>query len=313
MTVIRPPSQDEPAVTSPALQRLVDAAREQPLPPLRVDADAVYRGYTAARRGQRRALAGAAVGLLAAAGVAALVLVRPGLGEAPPTGPSGQVAQHMAPGPDAPRAAVPRPPSLAAQVHIAAEGDTPGPTVLGPWSVGLAPGNYDVAVDDHAGDEVLRARSAGGSVELHHGRVHIVVGADHTEARLVEGEATFIAPLGERRPLTRDEPVPADIPAEPDAPTLARRAEAQLTAGKRDAAIKLLTQLVTGHPQHSAARSALIDLGGLLKAEGRPDEARCAYRMWLARYGARAQLADDVQKALGRLGDGPACRGLRPR
>lgn len=308
---IRTPSPDEPAVTSPELQRLVDTARDQPSPPLRVDADAVFRGYTAAKQGQRRV--GAAAACLLAAGVAAFVLTRPAPDPAAKTSPSGQVAQHMSPGPDAPRAVVPRPPVLAEHVRIIAEGETPSPTVLGPWSVGLAPGSYAVEVDDHPGDDVLRARSAGGTVELHHGRVQILVGADHTEAQLIEGVATWVAPLGERTPLTRkDEPVPADMPAAPDASELARRAEAQLTAGKRDAAIKLLAQLVNNHAQHPAARSALLDLAGLLKGEGRTDEARCAYRLWLARY-ARAQLEGDVQKALARLGDGPACRGLRPR
>jgi hypothetical protein len=308
--LFKTPSQDEPAVTSPELQRLVDAARDVPLPPLRVDADAVFRGYTTAKQGQRRV--GAAAACLLAAGVAAFVLTRPAPAPAPSTGPSGQVAQHMAPGPDAPRTVVPRPPVLADPIHIVAEGDTPSPTVLGPWSVGLAPGSYAVEVEDHPGDDVLRARSAGGTVELHHGRVQILVGADHTEAQLVEGVATWVAPLGERRPLTKAEPVPSDTPAAPDASELARRAEAQLTAGKRDAAIKLLSQLVTQHAHHPAARSALIDLAGLLKGDGRTDEARCAYRLWLARY-AHAQLEGDVQKALDRLGDGPACRGLRPR
>jgi RNA polymerase sigma factor (sigma-70 family) len=48
----------------------------------------------------------------------------------------------------------PRPPApRRAQVHIVAEGDTPTPTVLGPWSVGLAPGTYAVEVDDHPGDD----------------------------------------------------------------------------------------------------------------------------------------------------------------
>lgn len=307
----RPPNHDEPAVTSPELRRLVDLARDQPLPPLRAAPEAVFAGVDAARRRQRLVLTG---GLLAA-GIAALALVRLDVFATRTTSPSGQVAQHVATTADVPRTAVPRPPTLASQVRIVAEGETPSPTVLGPWSVGLAPGTYSVEVDDHPGDEQLRARSAGGTVELHHGRVHILVGADHTEARLETGVATWVAPLGERTPLTPPaaEPVPSDIPAPPDAADLARRAEAQLTAGRRDAAIKLLTQLVTVHPNHPAARSALMDLAGLLKSDARPNEARCAYRLYLSRYSGKAQLADEVEKALARLGDGPACKGLRPR
>lgn len=312
-TSIRPPPHDqadEPAVRSPELQRLVDLARDQPLPPLRAGADAVFAGFVATRRRHRTL---AVAGGLLAAGLAALALTRLDLA-ARTTSPSGQVAQFTAPASDAPRSARPVPARLAEQVHIVPEGDTPTPTVLGPWSVGLAPGTYAVEVDDHPGDEVLRARSAGGSVELHHGSVHILVAADHTEAKLVHGVATWVAPMGERRPLTvAGEPVPADIPPSPDPAELARRAESQLTAGKRDAAIKTLTQLVSQHPHHSAARSALMDLAGLLKSENRTDEARCAYTLYLTRYSGKAQLADEVQKALDRLGDGPPCKGLRPR
>lgn len=310
MTVsIRPPPPGEPAVTSPELQRLVDLVRDQHAPPSRANLDAVFAGVSAARRRQKSfAIAG---GLLAAA-LAALALTRLDVSATQTTSPQGQVAEYTAPPDDAPRSARPLPPRLASQVHILPEGDTPTPTVLGPWSVGLAPGTYAVEVDDHPGDDVLRARSAGGSVELHHGRVHIMVGADHTEARLEHGVATWVAPLGDRKPLTTV-PVPADIPPPPDAGELARRAEAQLTAGKRDAAIKTLTLLVTQHPHHSASRSALMDLAGLLKTANRTDEARCAYKLYLGRYTGKAQLADEVEKALARLGNGPPCKGLRPR
>ena len=75
-----------------------------------------------------------------------------------------------------------RGPVLAAGVRVVADDDTPSPTVLGPWEVGLAPGRYAVDVDDHPGPELLRARSPGGSVELHHGRVEIVVAAASTTA-----------------------------------------------------------------------------------------------------------------------------------
>ena len=75
----------------------------------------------------------------------------------------------------------------------------------------------------------------------------------------------------------------------------------------------MLTQITRLHAHEPAARAALLDLAPLLKAAGRVDEARCAYRLYLERYPARAQLADDVRKALDRLGDGPACDGLDPR
>jgi tetratricopeptide (TPR) repeat protein len=312
MTVeIRPPAAEEPAVRSPELQRLVLLAQDPPLPRLRGDVAAVHAAVDATRR-RRRGLA-LVGGLGLAAGLAALALTRVA---PPPTSPSGHVAQDMSPEPAPP--ARPPAPALAAAVRITAEGDAPGPTVLGAWEVGLAPGRYAVEVDDHPGDEVLRARSPGGSVELHHGRVHILVAASHSEARLEHGVATWVAPDGARSPLAAPSgaaPAPPDAPADApvDPSALARRAEELLRAGKRDAAIKLLAQVSTAHPQHPTARQALLDLGRLLKAEGRTDEARCAYRLYLGRYSGKAQLADEVEKALARLGDGPACRGLRPR
>ena len=159
---IRPPPPGEPAVTSPELQRLVDLARDQQLPPLRRDPDAVFAGFTAARRRQRTIVAAVTGGLLAA-GLAAFALVRLDMFAARTTGPSGQIAEFVAPAADTPRAVQPRPPSLAQHIRITPEGDAPSPTVLGPWSIGLAPGTYAVEVDDHPGAELLRARSAGGA------------------------------------------------------------------------------------------------------------------------------------------------------
>jgi hypothetical protein len=309
---IRPASHDEPAVTSPELEHLVALARDQRVPPLRVDADAVFTGFTAAKRRQRRI--GAIVGGLLAAGLAALALTRLDLDASRDAAMSGQVAEFTASPLEAARPIRSVGPTLAAPIRIVAEGETPSPTVFGPWDVGLAPGTYHVDVEDHPGDEFLRARSAGGEVEVRNGRVHIVVGADHTEARLEYGVATWIAPLGERRPLSVDVgPVSAGNAGAADASELARRAEGHLTAGERDDAIRLLIQLVTDHAEHPVARSGLIDLAGLFRGVGRVDEARCAYRLYLRRYSGKAQLADEVEKALRRLGDGPTCDGLRPR
>lgn len=344
---IRPAQPDEQAVHSPELMRLVELARAQPLPPTRQSADALHAAFLAARGAQRRRL-GALAGLAVAAALAALALARLDLGLSQGTGPTGHVAEHMAPG-TAPLQ--PLGPVLAAGVRVvAASDDTPSPTVLGGWEVGLAPGRYTVEVDEHPGPELLRARASGGTVELHHGRVQVVVGAARTEVALQHGVGTWVAKDGARsalRPASAADPDPTATPpaaaasdaADPD-PTaappaaaadrdadatnpardpavdvnaLARRAEALLTDGKREAAIKLLTQIVSAHAQHPAARGALLDLGPLLRAAGRVDEARCAYRLYLERYPGKPQLADQVAKALARLGDGPDCRGLKPR
>ncbi|MCA9661186.1 MAG: hypothetical protein KC486_22790, partial [Myxococcales bacterium] len=56
----------------------------------------------------------------------------------------------------------------------------------------------------------------------------------------------------------------------------------------------------------------LLDLGRLQRAEGDVDAARCAYQLYLDRY-PKGALVAEVERALARLGDGPQCRGLRPR
>ena len=327
---------------SAELARLVALAQAQPLPRLRNDTERLHAGFLAARQARNRRLSRVG-GVALAAGLAALVLVRADLGALGSTSPIGHVAQDMSRQPAA--NGVVEAPRLATGVRVVARGQaTPAPTVRGPWEVELAPGSYEAEVEPHPGPELLRARSAAGSVDLHHGRVEIVVGASQARANLREGVATWVAPDGQRSELTATPATPAtpdaatphvatphaatphvatphvatpptaDAPGEgSDVRALARRAEALLTSGQRDGAIAVLTQITRLHAHEPAARAALLDLAPLLKAAGRVDEARCAYRLYLERYPARAQLADDVRKALDRLGDGPACDGLDPR
>lgn len=306
---LRPIDPDEPAVTSPALRRFVDAARAAPPPPVRVRVDAVLAAAEARRRGRVRALVG---GVAAAAAVLALVAAWPKMSHE--TGAIGPVARDMTDESykSAPAPSTPAPPALAAAARVVAE-DGPAPAIRGPWDVDLAPGRYTITVDEHADPELLRVRAAGGVVEVSHGRVQLTVAGDRVELALREGVATWVAPDGDRRPLVVEV---EDVPPDSSTPTpaeLARRADEQLAAGKRDAAAATLRQLVTGHPTSPQARTGLLDLAGLLKADGRADEARCAYTLYLARYPGQEQLAGEVQRALDRLGAGPACRGLRPR
>ncbi len=109
------------------------------------------------------------------------------------------------------------------------------------------------------------------------------------------------APVG---PTAR-KPVPTS------ADELVRLAEVAMAENRRGDAIAVLTQLVRSHGASPAARTALLDLGRLLRDAGRRDEARCAYRSWVARWPGDGMRAD-VERALDALGDGPACRGLRP-
>ena len=329
---MKPDSHEPYLIQSQELRHLVALAQDQPQPPLHSDTARLHSSVAAARqaRNSRLTLIG---GLALAAGLGGLALVKLGTqldtsGKSHTTSPQGHVAQDMSPEPATERAR-PRSPVLAAGVRVVAQGEqTASPTVLGAWEVDLAPGRYEVEVDPHPGPELLRARSAGGTVELHHGRVEIVVAASSAHASLREGVATWIAPDGTRSPLTTAAATPTgpQAAAEPAATVaagtrsseetvlaLARRAEALLTAGQRDGAISVLTRITTVYAHEPAARGALLDLAPLLKAAGRPDEARCAYQLYLGRYPGKAQLAEDVRKALTRLGDGPACNGLRPR
>ncbi|WAS95914.1 tetratricopeptide repeat protein [Nannocystis punicea] len=302
---IRPPDLGEPAVRSPELLRLVQAARSAPPPVLKVSSDAVFAGFQVRRRDRRRLVGGLA---LAAAAAVALVWARPSFmssrtGTLEPVATVSSEASHVAA------------PALAAAVRVVAE-DGPAAGVRGEWQVELGDGRYDVTVAAHAGPELLRVDTAGGTVEIAQGRVVIVVAGTRTEAVLSTGVATWIAPDGARTPLAvapaetglDDEPGPKASPSE-----LARHADALLAAGRRDAAIRVLDLLVTTHPDSPPARAALLDLARLLKAAARTDEARCAYALYLERYPGKEQLADEVEAALNRLGPGPACTGLRPR
>jgi hypothetical protein len=318
MIDIRRPDPDEPAVFSPELRRLVDVVRAEPPPAVNVDIAAISAAVDEQRRGRRRGLLVLAG---AAAAVIALVSVLPDMSARP--GPVEPVAQNMAaapvapaPGvtPPAPEAPAPTPaaPTLAPEIRAVAEAG-PAPTVRGPWEIELPPGRYDLEVGAHPGLEVLIARTPNGAVEVAYGRVSVVVAGDSTEAVLRTGVAVWVAPDGARTPIA-GEVVPEDMPETPgvSAAELARRAEKLLAAGKRDAAAPVLRELVTTYPHSAAARGALIDLGRILKADGKVDEARCAYKLYLARYAGKQHLVSDVQQALERLGDGPACRGLRP-
>jgi tetratricopeptide (TPR) repeat protein len=108
-------------------------------------------------------------------------------------------------------------------------------------------------------------------------------------------------------PLQQPKPG-ADAPM--SAAELARAAERSMAAGRRDETIRLLGQLVRRYPKSSPARAALFDLGRLLRASGRTDEARCAYQLLRQRWPNDA-MRGEIDRVLKSLGEGPACRGLQ--
>jgi hypothetical protein len=132
-------------------------------------------------------------------------------------------------------------------------------------------------------------------------RSHAMVPAPPVEAPAVSSVPEIETPL--------QQPKPADGP--PTAAELARAAERSMAAGRRDETIRLLSQLVRRYPKSSPARAALFDLGRLLRASGRTDEARCAYRLLRQRWPGDA-MRGEIDRVLKTLGDGPECRGLQP-
>lgn len=319
----RLPESDPLAASHPDFRRLVESIRELPPPRPRRDAAALHAAFLAARQARRRRVI-AYASLAIAAALAVLVLARLDLGLSKGTGTQDHVAAdtrpasaepHLAPAPEPAPAPAAAPTLNPAARVVAGNTGTPSPTVLGPWEVELAPGRYSAELDPQPDGGPLRLRAPDGTLEIHHGRFEMLVGAARTELTLQQGHGVWVAGDGRRVELTPPAAAPLPPPsgpATPDVSALARHAEELLTAGKRDAAIRQLSQIVTAHPQHPAARAALLDLAPLLGAVGRVDEARCAYRLYLARYPGKQQLADQVEKALARLGEGRSCRGLKP-
>lgn len=127
------------------------------------------------------------------------------------------------------------------------------------------------------------------------------------------GHAVLRAPGGVAAPIARDDRSPDSSSDDPtsDPRALVRRADSLRAAGQHAAAAALLTRVVREHPDDPLARGALLDLAALLRELGRSAEARCAYRLYRARH--PGALASDVDRALARLGPGPACDELSPR
>lgn len=319
------PRPDEPAVRHPQLRLLVDAARAEPPPALRVDAEAVYAGWQQQRAGQRRGLA---VGLAVAAAVLLTVGVlelgrstredEPARVAAPRNPPSPEVASPPS-GPDSaaatpePRAASAMPPSaspvLASSIHVAPlEPTAAAVEVLGPRHVRLPEGSWSI---DSAGSEPVEVALPDGMLQLRGGSVHVQVAGDVAHVDVLRDEVLRVDAQG-RSTTLRARPPAGPAAAGPTPAALAREAEAQMAAGDRQGAIRTLRRLVTRHGRSAAAQAGLIDLGRLLKATGHANEARCAYGLFLARWPGHA-LAGDVTRAREALGPGPACDGLRPQ
>ena len=318
------PDEDEPAVRHPGLQMLVDAARAQPTPLASLDAETLHAAWRAHRARRRARIATLAVAAAVLLGLAALTprLLEP---TPSPSESSGTVAETREPAPPTTQPSSDRapettvtpedaPPRLAAGVEVTRlPGTDPAAAVeiTGAHALRLPAGEW--SVDSHV-SETVEVGIPDGTLELHGGHVQVRVAADVAHAEVLRDEVIHVDLEGRRTPLHPGAPTDAATPsrARPTAEALAAEAEAHLAAGDRAQAIASLRRLVTTYPRSATARTGLIDLGRLLEASGRKDEARCAYAVFLERWPGHA-LSGDVSRASTALGEGPACKGLRPQ
>ncbi len=321
---------NEPAVRNAGLLPFVEAARRQTPPPLKVDAASITQAWAQRRATKRRTLA-----IAVAAGLGALALgglygnrstepqssvtpaAVPAVATAPRNAPSAPVAENVVE-PPAPELE-PAPVQLAATVRLTGAADEPAPQyrVEGPYEVTLERGTAVLSVEDPTQPLVVHVPD--GSLEIHAGVTQVVIAGDVSHVAVLEGKTFRITRDGAREELAptvakNDKRAPTLESPEADEPTaeeLAEKAEQRLTAGDRKGAIKHLGQLVRKYPRSGAARTGLLDLARLLKADGQKAEARCAYQEFLHRH-PRSPVTDEVERALDKLGDGQ-CRGLKPQ
>lgn len=320
----------EPIATRPALRMFVEAAREQPIVPTRLSAHELQRAFQqqqqARRHARRQLVLGLSLGSLtmaAAAALALFVLPSPRASE----DASASAAAASAPAEAPPELiATPTPaPALALHPAIHVASSTEAPHVLGPWTIALRGGEHAVRVEPSP-DHALRIELPERALELVHGEleVQIVNGVDaapYVVVRLESGVAAWIAEDGTRTQIeveridvpVRDLTVTTEVAnTEPSAAELARKAEQQLLAGAREDAIATLRKLVRKFPRTPQARTALLDLARQERIAGRPDRARCAYLLYVERW-PHSEVRSEIDKQLGKLGEGPTCKGLDPR
>ncbi len=193
------------------------------------------------------------------------------------------------------------------------------PEVVGARAIRLSQGTYRIGLPE--GERGLRVHTNGGELELEAGVMTVAVAGDRVDVVVESGSAYWVRgdekvsvtldPSGEEAPSGDGPERGADAKA-PSAAQLAALAEESLGRGRRSVAIRHLRQLVSRHPRSTEAGRGLLDLGRLLRAEGDSDGARCAYQLYLDRY-PRGGMVAEVERARDRLGEGPQCRGLRPR
>jgi hypothetical protein len=303
----------EPAVRNPELARMVEVARRQAPPRLTVDAERVHVAWKERRARRWRSLA-----MLAAAALVGLVgtsllrglprggepdasLVAEATVQEPEHETSASNGVDTTRSEDVVAVAAPVAEALAPGVRVEPRSADAAYTVLGPWSVDVAAGVYEMAAPIEAASS-LHVRVGGRTLVLEPGgMVRLEVGP-RPEAVLLSGEAAWIERDGRRTSLSA-----GAATRRSDASTLARQAERLMAAGDRKGAIAAYRTLVRKYPRSSSARAALVDLARLLKAAGDNDGARCAYAQILEQW-PNNHLRPEIERELQRLGPGPKCQ-----
>ena len=318
-----PKASDDAAVLNSELGRLVELARRQPPPRLTVDADRIHAAWLERRARRRRGL-----GLLAAAALVGLVgtsvyrsleqqsrthesvqaiahAERPIEVETPGVEPTGaKPTRALEPAED--QAIAPIAPQLVAGMRVEPRSADAAHTVLGPWTVEVAAGVYELAAPIEAVSS-LHVRVGGRTLVIEPGG-SVRVDTGRPEVDLLAGHAAWIDRDGRRVDLSavHDD---ASSSRRAAAAALARKAERQMAVGDRKGAIATYRTLVRKYPRSSAARAGVLDLARLLKAAGDNDGARCAYTVALERW-PNNHLRPEIERALQALGPGPKCKDI---
>ena len=215
-------------------------------------------------------------------------------GEEPEVTPTIPAIEEDGPRPD-PTPTDPTPPvsklALAEGITVTTESGT-DPVVVSQWQIEVSAGVYRIAVETTV-ESTFHVKHRKRTLDVEPGTELVF---DNGKIDIEHGRAHW-----------QDEAKPD----RPDAATLAARAEAEMASGDRAAAIKTLTRLARLHPRASETRTGLVDLARLRTAAGDRDHARCAYELALKRW-PNASISTDIRRALDRLGEGRACKGLRP-
>ncbi|PRQ05728.1 tetratricopeptide repeat protein [Enhygromyxa salina] len=300
----------------PELQRFIAAAREQPIAPTNVTAEAVLAGLEQHRgRAQARRTIMLSAAIALAASLVAVSLLWPMLSarEAAPTlqqAGHADAQDHRHINLEAPTYAIP-PLALDSAVSLRTSTQV---EVRGPWSIALGEGVHELEVEASPG-RALRVSLPGLELEVAEGSATIEVVQRTAAVKLHNGVAAWISEDGERTVLSVEHielHASAGAPSDPTATQLAREAELLLAAGKPDKAASVLRRLVSSYPRASQTRTGLLDLARLLRNAKRTDEARCAYELYLQRWPDSA-VENEVRASLARLDPGRPCRGLDPR